>query len=419
MRLESGLLLDLRQVLAETLGEPDVLIRSMRLDGSGYIVGSAIVGEEPFGFAAKDGELWLPIAGQARFDAGQADKCQKGTQCGETCIAQGELCRIGLSKMNAGQVRLIKAVLSAPSKPVAATQPSKSLTPFLRGLTSPKLLGAGGLVLAGGVLASVIVDAKKSELTEDEIKHVHFTDDDLPDAKTMEKYDTFKPGDMLRKAVKNPGLGVRWHYAIYIGKDEAGEHRIVESHLADAGYPEISNNSIFMKGQLGGSEYDVEEVADSPVGKKFTPEEIVDRAKKMAGTPFMFRGFANNCETFARTMAEGRAYSTQEKRTRALTNVVVAGIMQGGLIAGAARKGQKIKLTTSSEMLTILDGMAKSGEKWPADRGLPDAAEYVRATEAAAAMAPKLSNRIRVQSCKNYLLAAFAHADARKRRVAA
>ena len=230
----------------------------------------------------------------------------------------------------------------------------------------------------------------------------------------MEKYDTFKPGDMLRKAVTNPVLGVRYHYAIYVGKDESGGHRIIESNGKAGQRPQIDNNSIFLDGKLSGSEYDVVEISD-PSAKRLTPDEIVDRAKQMAGTPFRFKGFADNCETFARAMAEDRAHSTQSTRTNSVTNAVVAAIFSiGGDIAGSKKPAM-----SSAEMLEWIRSNQAKPRDFPADRSIPDISEYDQATEVVASMAPKLSKRIRVQARKNYLLAAFAQAASQKQKVTA
>lgn len=192
------------------------------------------------------------------------------------------------------------------------------------------LLGGGVAVTAivAGVGYQVASDVKKISVKPSE-------EEDLVD------YDSFEPGDLIRKRTSMAGASV-YHYAVYAGKDpETGEHKIIHTQAPDADYQNsasvIVRSSIRKKGtpsaspssSASSSDFDDEGSAymkvptDEMYGKKgskrLSREEILSRAEQAIGGDYTFHVFSSNCETFARGMVEGVSYSSQGDAVSPLT----------------------------------------------------------------------------------------------------
>jgi hypothetical protein len=187
---------------------------------------------------------------------------------------------------------------------------------------------AATAAVLGGVTLHVQYELKKSAIPFDTIRQ---PPDGKPDAKTLAKYDTFQPGDLIRKSFKSDQLGDRQHYAVYIGKDPiTGDHMLIDTgddwKNRDS-VPYVRKRGLTWDAGPNDTEYEkvpTEEMYGKEGSRRMSREEIVDRAKKMLYQRFEYKGFDSNCEAFARGIVEGVAYSSQRERVSPLTAFVAS-----------------------------------------------------------------------------------------------
>lgn len=143
---------------------------------------------------------------------------------------------------------------------------------------------------------------------------------DLSKEEIQQRYDDFKPGDVIQKTFEVvPGTRV-WHYAVYTGKNkETGEHEVIDVHNTQkkggkkgeqrfyvgrhTAMPQASDpktDSIYQK------------MPDDHFGSgKITDrKEILARAEEFAGMDeWNYSLGSNNCEVFARGVVENSPIS--------------------------------------------------------------------------------------------------------------
>lgn len=314
----------------------------------------------------------------ARLDdvtpSGRTPKCTKGKRCGEGCIEKGLKCRQKLSPEAAqamGQVRSAietiqksqpKAATPAKKPSNAALRPKKasastppdtksnkipSATPKTSKIpfdVDPKfakqLLGAGigvGAVYAAmqGVNYTVARDLENSSTPFDSIRQ---PPNGVPDAETLKTYDTFIPGDLIRKNIKSDQLGNRQHYGIYVGKDPVtGDHMLIDTGgdwKSRDNVPFVKKAGLTWGATPNDSDYEKvppEEIYQKPGTQKFSREEVLHRAEMMLHQRFTYQGFDSNCESFARAVVEGKSYSVQGDRNSPLTRFL-AGLVTDNVL---------------------------------------------------------------------------------------
>jgi len=221
-------------------------------------------------------------------------------------------------------------------------------------VATPRSLAPAGIATAavvGGVgLAAVSVrhDLKKTEVDFNSIRQ---PPGGIPDAKTLEKYDQLQPGDLIRKNFKSDKLGNRQHYAVYVGKDEkTGEHMLIdtgEDWKSPDSVPYIRMRGLTWDAGEADSEY--EKVPDEDMYKQgkseeLSREEIADRAYSMLYQTFEYRGFDSNCESFARSIVEGKSYSTQKEGLSPLASFISANVTHNVLKIKSSEHGIVKKL---------------------------------------------------------------------------
>jgi len=199
------------------------------------------------------------------------------------------------------------------------------------------LAGAGTIGLAVSAAHIVSRDLKKSSVPFDSIRQ---PPGGIPDAQTLAKYDTFQPGDLIRKNFKSSTMGSRQHYAVYLGKDpETGDHMCIDSgeNWKDRdNVPAILKRGLTWVGENPENDSEWEKVPPKDMGldpdvQKFSREQIVKRAELMLYSPFEYRGFRSNCESFARGIVEGKAYSIQGMQNSPLTNFIAETVTHNAL----------------------------------------------------------------------------------------
>lgn len=187
--------------------------------------------------------------------------------------------------------------------------------------------GTTGAVVGGLGLAvrTVQDDLKNSSVPFDSIRQ---PPGGIPDEETLKKYDTFQPGDLIRKSFKSERMGSRQHYAVYVGKDpNTGEHMLIdtgEDWKDRDSVPYVRRRGLTWDAGPNDTEYEVvppEEIYRHGT-PKFLREEILERADKMLYQRFTYKGFESNCEAFARGIVEGKAYSIQGEKVNPLTRFV-------------------------------------------------------------------------------------------------
>lgn len=190
------------------------------------------------------------------------------------------------------------------------------------------LAGAGTLGLAVAAGYHVKKDLQRSSVPFDSIRQ---PPGGIPDEQTYAKYDTFQPGDLIRKNFKSSTMGNRQHYAVYIGKDpETGEHMCIdtgEDWKDRDNVPTVLKRGLTWIGENPENDSEWEVVPQKDMGlvkgtRKFSREEIVKRAESMLYSHFQYQGFKSNCESFARGIVEGKAYSQQGLGHSPITNFI-------------------------------------------------------------------------------------------------
>jgi hypothetical protein len=188
-------------------------------------------------------------------------------------------------------------------------------------------VGAIAGVMAG-TAAIVQHDLTRSSVPFDTIRQ---PPGGIPDAETLKKYDTFEPGDLIRKNFKSDRMGNRQHYGVYIGRDpETNEHLCIdtgENWKSRDREPHVKVWGLTWSSDTPENDSEWEKVPAEEMHlvkgtQKFSQEEIVARANKMLYQKFRYEGFESNCEAFARAVVEGKAYSAQGMKVSPLTNFI-------------------------------------------------------------------------------------------------
>ena len=214
-----------------------------------------------------------------------------------------------------------KCVRSSPAKEERTVRRS-SRTGAVAAIT-----GVAAVGLAATVALQINRDIERSAVDFNSIRR---PPGGFPDDLTFAKYDTFEPGDLIRRNFKSPSMGTRQHYAVYVGKDpNTGEHMCIETWTD---HKNRDNIPIVLKRGLvwdmhpeNDSEWEKVPKSDMNLVKgteSFSREEVVKRAEAMLHAPFEYRGFKSNCESFARGIVEGNAYSSQGLKNSPITNFI-------------------------------------------------------------------------------------------------
>jgi len=333
-----------------------------------------------------------------RFDG---DRCVKGKACGAACIAEGLECKVAMPKELADKFGKVRSAIqqeggqtatATPAKPTSekiapASAPAKEApkketpvkaktsdtpakadeqsaekspqTPIGKSQWS-KALTVGGI--GAGVTAAVLATAAVGVIANDVKKagtdygqyNFRVTEDGKPDEETLKTYDTFKPGDLIRKSIGVGGGkgfgGLRVeHYSVYMGKDpKTGEHMMVETNFGkdDKSRVDVQINPLTKEAEKGHSDYaKVPEEELKGKGKIYSREEIVKRSLAMVDKPFTYKGFTSSCEVFARGMVEGEAYDVQGKHitnfTRTASEIFTDTALKFGLDDGTDKQNDK------------------------------------------------------------------------------
>jgi hypothetical protein len=225
------------------------------------------------------------------------------------------------------------------------------------GLKTPLKAVIGFAVL--GAAHGVYKDIKEKLPTD--FASIRQPPDGIPDALTLAKYDTFEPGDLIRKNIKSPTLGDAQHYAVYVGKDPiTKEHMMIDSgeNWKTRDHTPFINirglTWILPDARMNDSEYEKvpeEEMYQTQKSRYIPREERVKRAHQMLYSDFTYKGFSSNCESFARAIVEGDAYSSQAFKVSPLTRFV-----------GDTVTHNILKIRTRPEWEKQIE-KAKSGEK--------------------------------------------------------
>lgn len=342
-----------------------------------------------------------------RFDVGGKPRCVRGHLCGERCLPKRFKCR---------DRNVIQRNASQPSE----SSPRKARLASL-GVPTAAVMGVVGSVLVEKDIKKVQVD----------FNSIRMPPNGIPDEETLKTYDSFTPGDVIRRNFKF-GNGANQHYAIYAGKNpKTGDHECIQLGRvknAEGKYDVVihraSLNSVATI-RSGTTQY--EKVPPSQVytsgQKPFTPKQILERAESAIGQKVYNRGFFDNCETFARGIATGNPLSTQSGVsfvTKALGQAVVSvGVHASfpgywnkqGRVSPATliHKVNSGELRRKDAALLEFDGVLKSYPKqpdsWLKQQGLRDHESYVQAMKLICDQYPGSSERLTYEMVRDYLFA--------------
>lgn len=402
--------------LKSSIGVQSATLLHWRIDSSGFVVGQVGLVDGALNFVLDD-STFVPVLYIAHADNprwridSDGDTCKVGAACGDTCIARGKKCKINLSKMTQAQAKSLKSALGLADKAESGSGTAKpsSTTPFMQGLSTPnaKAIGFASVAVAGLAVAGLSTELAMTQLPKEEQNKFRKLPGDLADDQTLATYDQFKPGMMIRRQTYMIGAGARLHYGVYAGKDEkTGQHMIIDTgtkmvngELAVL----ITAKPMIIDGKLGGSEYAPvpKEEMHLKGGPKISRSQALKRAKALIGTPYTYKGFSENCETFARSVVEGQSYSTQAEKISAFTKTASDLVFEAFVLKhGNSQFSVKNGRMGTRKMLELLDekGLGKKAKP------LPDPEKYAQETEALAAKLPGLEDRVRTQAYKQYFL---------------
>jgi hypothetical protein len=416
----------LEQLVKTSIEVESAILLHWRMDGSGYVVGQVGLVDGVLNFVLDDSTHALHIAHaynpKWRIDS-DGDTCKIGASCGDTCIARSKKCRISLNQMAPAQLKSLKSALIAAGKPGAGeSKPASASAPkggassggansFMRDLTVPdaKTAGKAAGVAAGAVvglaIAGLATELTLTRMPKEQQALFRKTPDGLADEQTLAAYDQLKPGTMIRRQTYMVGAGARLHYGVYAGKDEeTGEHMIIDTgtKMIDGKLITlITLKPMIIDGKLGGSEYQPvpREEMHLKGGPKISRAQALKRAKALVGVPYTYKGFSENCETFARSVVEGRSYSTQAEQVSAFTSKAADLVFEAFVLKhGNSPYSEKNGRMGTKKMLELLEQKGLGKKRKP----LPDPEEYAKQTEAIAKKMPELADRIRVKSYEQY-----------------
>ena len=296
--------------------------------------------------------------------------CKTGDPCGSICIPKSHKCRQSQSLGSKAQ-----------SAAIASANAVTTLKP------TPKLIAAGvGVGAIASIAAGVAIvkhDVKRSSVDFESIRQ---PPGGIPDEKTLAKYDTFEPGDLIRRNFKGR-LGQRTHYAVYIGKDpKTNDHMLIDTGVdwkTRDNVPMVRARGLTWSGPdadpLNDTEYEKvpdNEMYQTPNAQRLSREKIVERAYDMLYQRFDYRGFESNCESFARAIVEGDAYSVQARNvtplTRAVSDVTLSSILKlrskNEYFPGADKEEAKFRINIAGQSyeFTGLSDYAKDKHKMTA-----------------------------------------------------
>lgn len=234
--------------------------------------------------------------------------------------------------------------------------------------------GGAGILLLGAYQATQTIKQDLDDSSVD-FESLRTPPGGVPDKQTMETYDSFVPGDLIVKNFKGQ-LGNRQHYAVYIGKDpKTGEHMAIdtgENWKTRDNIPFVGKRGLTWGASPNDSDYAKVEIPEE--NKKFTPEEIVERANAFLYSPFQYAGFDSNCEAFARMTVEGEAVSKQGDKISMITKVASAVVTDNALkmrtknefFPGA--KDEKTLFSVAGRNVSGISDYAKIGGKMSAQQ---------------------------------------------------
>lgn len=320
-----------------------------------------------------------------RRDRAKKPTCTKGKRCGEGCVEQGLACRQQLSPRAMTLLSGVKSRIPVAT-PIASI---KSKIPFdvdskLVGRLLVAGIGVGSVYAAlQGVSYIVLRDLKNSSTPFDSIRQ---SPNGQPDAETLKTYDTFQPGDLIRKNIKSDRLGDRQHYGIYAGRDpKTGDHMIIDTGVdwkSRDSVPFVKKSGLTWGAGPNDSDYQKvpsEEIYQKEGTQKFSREEVLRRAEMMLHQKFTYQGFSSNCESFARAVVEGKAHSIQGDKisplTRFLSSVVTDNVLKlrtQSLYYPGAKKEKGIKI--GKWTFTGLSDYAREKNKMTA----PEMADFLK-----------------------------------------
>jgi hypothetical protein len=202
-----------------------------------------------------------------------------------------------------------------------------SKTPITRPKTTTNadltrhLLTAGGLAVAGGMLAGVYdfqKDIKGSALPPEAV---------CPKEPPEGLYDSFKPGDLIYTTFEMAG-GHRAHYSVYLGKED-GKHMVIHATAHNEGGKNLGS---WLKKESFDSynpDYSFRKATRSDkAGMVPSTEQLHKLANDLNGRNFKWNGFESNCESFARALTNDIPESLQGKNASKLNKAIVAGIVR-------------------------------------------------------------------------------------------
>lgn len=419
--------------------------------------------------------------------AGKPRSCEKGKSCGDTCIAKGVKCRQQLpqqAKAVLPQVRQALGGKATSPKPQQAqskreqTKPQGQATATSAGsqntaqsqqqqqsqekpprkvkeesLAVGSLSGAAVVGALGLTAFTIARDLKRLQIKD--FNSIRQPPGGIPDEETLKEYDTFQPGDLIRKNFTAPGWGNRQHYGVYYGKDpETGEHLMVDTGILPDGTTGVVLGPL--KSAPNSTQYakvPESEMRQRKGTKQMSQAEIVERINRTIGSKFAYQSFDSNCESFARGIVEGAAYSTQGDRVTAFTKFIAnpltermgsTKVSEKPMLEIGALKIPRIEYSRDEFRLTaqqmvkyleqrqqedmrrargdadefafettpdgafesvLLDGSSDVDWDNPATlMGLKDPKDYATSVEDLAAKFPGVGNEVRTQMYKNYMM---------------
>jgi hypothetical protein len=357
--------------------------------------------------------IFLLSEQQGRQDSTEGD----GSPCGEGYISPKKVCRIGKSKGHSIRRRV------TPSGDIEFRIKKSSAPKFAAaGLTSVAV--ASVLGVAAFQLRKDFESAGKA-MAFDSIRQ---PPGGIPDAETLKVYDTFKPGDVIRKNFKVPG-GAWQHYSVFTGKDSKTDlHMMIDvSGETKDGKIEMKVRSRSLISDASPDSTQFERVPPKELYKNkkpvFTEAEILERANLMVGQSFSYEGFESNCESFARGIVTGKAEATQRERISEFGNFVSKITTKTALSVQAGPDGIKLSdyatdktRMTAAEMMEWLEKRQKVRKDSEEDAlaPLPLPKVYALAVEVMANEYPAIADQIRVDMYKRYLMALFMASESPK-----
>jgi len=360
----------------------------------------------------------------------------KSKRCGNTCVPIRYKCKSSLSQFSPNETdefsdnTSVDAGSSSESRRPTYNEPpegrnNESSQRTLTSLVSQKketgvdwtavgaassgaigMVGVGAAVWAYGEMGKAATDPNKFEFPSDEHEL----------SKAEELYSKFQPGDLVHRAFPTAGKHYE-HYAIYAGRGEDGSHEFYEvgTPTPEGMDPSVRKNKV--RDKVGISFF--QKVPPTEMyqkgGQRFSPEEIIKRAKLLEGHVLDYKVSQENCESWARMIVEDVPYTNQGKHTHRFVKSATDIVSNLYSVRGEKRE----KAVNLSQML---DQLNRESAKWKkasafADeslftedsrkdafsspvKGLVDPKEFARRVEKVAK--GSMANHIRAMLYSNY-----------------